>query len=380
MVEQTLVNTRSEWLRRSWKTLLFSRKPAPQISTITIEAKSQLLSVPSMLALWNHLLPQQLQLLPCHHQHQGLPLRQHLDLVLQFQRQVCRSHLRQQPPIQHCQRHRQPFLIHCFIGINFIFKNICKVFKGCKVSILWSSKRTLLKVSNFAAKTLEIQSAIIITFCFPVRRLMHITPRLHYVTENPYIPTSLSTLSSPATPPPWLPQLTPLPTSRTSSTSSSVSASTGKKSPLSTPTTFVAAPISKSPTNSTTSSTASNTSVSKAKIHKCIHTDCNYATDRRSNLTRHVVAMHEKKIGRSSHFCCGLHFENKAKQRLHAKLEHAQGYKCLVRDCTKRFQRKTLLDRHMATHDPTLRKHECSTCGYRTANKSNLHRHDEKHK
>ena len=209
---------------------------------------------------------------------------------------------------------------------------------------------------------------------------MHITPRLHYVTENPYIPTSLSTLSSPATPPPWLPQLTPLPTSRTSSTSSSVSASTGKKSPLSTPTTFVAAPISKSPTNSTTSSTASNTSVSKAKIHKCIHTDCNYATDRRSNLTRHVVAMHEKKIGRSSHFCCGLHFENKAKQRLHAKLEHAQGYKCLVRDCTKRFQRKTLLDRHMATHDPTLRKHECSTCGYRTANKSNLHRHDEKHK
>ena len=38
-----------------------------------------------------------------------------------------------------------------------------------------------------------------------------------------------------------------------------------------------------------------------------------------------------------------------------------------------------VLDCHMATHDPSLRKHECHTCGYRTANKSNLHRHDEKH-
>ena len=119
---------------------------------------------------------------------------------------------------------------------------------------------------------------------------------------------------------------------------------------------------------------------SKVKMHRCHHQDCNYATDRRSNLNRHVVAMHERKIARSSHFCCGLHFENKAKQRLHAKKEHSEGYKCMIRDCEKRFQRKTLLDRHMATHDPTLRKHECNTCGYRTANKSNLHRHDEKHK
>ena len=118
----------------------------------------------------------------------------------------------------------------------------------------------------------------------------------------------------------------------------------------------------------------------RSKLHKCHHSDCSYATDRRSNLNRHIMAMHERKINRGSgHFCCGIHFENKAKQRLHARNVHSQGYQCPIRNCSKRFQRKTLLDRHMATHDPSLRRHECNTCGYKTANKSNLHRHDEKH-
>ena len=140
---------------------------------------------------------------------------------------------------------------------------------------------------------------------------MYSTPQatnIPYIPENPFsIPPTASpcpstaTSSSPATavssttstPPAWLPQLTPMPA--VSSTSKSE-----KKSK------------SNSPTHKSVSSSPSKST----KLHRCHHQDCKYETDRRSNLNRHIVAMHERKIARSSHFCCGLHFENKAKQRL----------------------------------------------------------------
>ena len=134
---------------------------------------------------------------------------------------------------------------------------------------------------------------------------MYSTPQVSnipYIPENPFnIPTTASPCPSTATstsavssttPPAWLPQLTPMPAA--SSTSKSEKKST-----------------TKSPTHKIASS-----SPSKSKLHRCHHQECKYETDRRSNLNRHIVAMHERKIARSSHFCCGLHFENKAKQRL----------------------------------------------------------------
>ena len=192
---------------------------------------------------------------------------------------------------------------------------------------------------------------------YTVRRLLYSTPLLHprleivsdspsFIFPTPAANTNLVNTSSPSTSP-WLPQLS-------------------KKD--STTTLLLSEEKSKDSRN-----------CKSPKIHTCQYSDCHYSTDRRSNLNRHILAMHERKLTKSSHFCCGIHFENKAKQRLHAKQVHSQGYKCPLRDCNKKFQRKTLLDRHMATHDPSLRKHECGTCGYKTANKSNLNRHDEKH-
>ena len=189
-----------------------------------------------------------------------------------------------------------------------------------------------------------------------VRRLITATPlhpRLEIVSDSPSLifPPAPGgpTLVTSTPPTPWLPQL-----SKKESTA-------------------------KSPSSSSEKSQDSRSHCKSPKIHTCQYSDCHYTTDRRSNLNRHILAMHERKLTRASHFCCGIHFENKAKQRLHAKNVHSHGYNCPLRDCNKKFQRKTLLDRHMATHDPSLRKHECGTCGYKTANKSNLNRHDEKH-
>lgn len=180
-------------------------------------------------------------------------------------------------------------------------------------------------------------------------------PRLEIVSDSPSFifpatPAAATLVTTSSSTTPWLPQLS-------------------KKDSM--PTSL----LSQNPI----SSEKSSRNCRSPKIHTCQYSDCHYSTDRRSNLNRHILAMHERKLTRASHFCCGISFENKAKQRQHAKNVHSQGYKCPLRDCNKRFQRKTLLDRHMATHDPTLRKHECGTCGYKTANKSNLNRHDEKH-
>ena len=105
-------------------------------------------------------------------------------------------------------------------------------------------------------------------FSFSVRRLIYtapIVPRsLDVFTESPTLyhpPTTLVSETQP-TPPPWLPQLSARPTISTN---------------------LVKGPSSKS------HSKKAKRPEKKLKLHKCHHSECNYATDRRSNLNRHVI-------------------------------------------------------------------------------------------
>ncbi len=149
-------------------------------------------------------------------------------------------------------------------------------------------------------------------------------------------PTPIPTASG--SPPPWLPQLRP---------PRSSSSSTGSRHKSASPSMIMPSSLSSLPLASSTSppplmsiarppppplssrlppsprlASSFEAARGQQRLHRCHHSDCNYATDRRSNLKRHVLAMHERALTKSNHLCCGIHFENKAKQRLHARSVH----------------------------------------------------------
>lgn len=101
---------------------------------------------------------------------------------------------------------------------------------------------------------------------------------------------------------------------------------------------------------------------------------CNYVTDRKNNLKRHVMAMHQR-CGRMLE-CCDLAFDSKAALRDHVISYHDSGYSCLY--CQRSFCRKALLKRHLAVHDGR-KDYACADCGYATSHKSNLERHKKVH-
>lgn len=101
---------------------------------------------------------------------------------------------------------------------------------------------------------------------------------------------------------------------------------------------------------------------------------CSYVTDRKNNLKRHVMAMHQKCERMLE--CCGLAFDSKAALRDHVMAHHDNGYACLF--CRRNFCRKALLKRHLAVHDGR-KDYACADCGYATSHKSNLERHKKVH-
>lgn len=101
---------------------------------------------------------------------------------------------------------------------------------------------------------------------------------------------------------------------------------------------------------------------------------CCYKSDRKNNLRRHVIAMHERRPHVTE--CCGFLFDSKASLRDHVTRSHDNGYVCAV--CMRNFRRKALLARHVAVHNGR-KEFLCPQCGYASCNKSNLDRHIRRH-
>ena len=108
------------------------------------------------------------------------------------------------------------------------------------------------------------------------------------------------------------------------------------------------------------------------KPFRCGYPKCQYETNRRNNLKRHMMTMHERLS--SPHFCCGVTFFRKADMRAHTKEVHTEGYPCTWPGCGKGFVRKALLDRHLKIHTGE-KPFVCPICQYGTSHKSNLDRH-----
>nr|KAG5699604.1 hypothetical protein BaRGS_000720 [Batillaria attramentaria] len=101
---------------------------------------------------------------------------------------------------------------------------------------------------------------------------------------------------------------------------------------------------------------------------------CRYTTDRRNNLKRHMLTMHQ--VSAKMLECCGVLFRTKAALREHALIFHYHGYTCFY--CGRRFCRKALLKRHLSVHNGQ-KEFICSVCDYATSHKSNLERHRRVH-
>lgn len=108
------------------------------------------------------------------------------------------------------------------------------------------------------------------------------------------------------------------------------------------------------------------------KVFPC--PQCRYTTDRRNNLKRHMLTMHQTCSKLLE--CCGIFFSTKASLREHAMVFHYHGYTCFY--CGRRFCRKALLKRHLSVHNGQ-KDFVCSVCDYATSHKSNLERHRKVH-
>ena len=115
-----------------------------------------------------------------------------------------------------------------------------------------------------------------------------------------------------------------------------------------------------------------NTVVAGRKLFPC--PQCRYTTDRRNNLKRHLLTMHQQSSRPLE--CCGIVFGTKASLREHSMIFHSHGYVCLY--CGRRFCRKALLKRHLSVHNGK-KDFRCHLCDYATSHKSNLERHRKVH-
>lgn len=103
-------------------------------------------------------------------------------------------------------------------------------------------------------------------------------------------------------------------------------------------------------------------------IIKC--NQCDYTSDRSSNLRRHKASLHQAQ----SIMCCGMVFTSKYEMIDHRSTMHKGALTCPY--CQQVFNLFASYSRHIKNHDPTVTKYICSKCNrYTTTSKFNLQRH-----
>ena len=112
----------------------------------------------------------------------------------------------------------------------------------------------------------------------------------------------------------------------------------------------------------------SDTSKENKVVIKC--DQCDYKSDRSSNLRRHVASLHQEQ----SITCCGQIFKTKFEMMDHRAAQHKGALTCP--HCDQVFNLFASFSRHIKNHDPTAKKYVCEKCNkYTTTSKFNLERH-----
>ena len=113
------------------------------------------------------------------------------------------------------------------------------------------------------------------------------------------------------------------------------------------------------------------------KKFSCDHPSCDYSTDDKSNLNRHLAAHTGKRLFKCNYHSCRKDFSRKDVLKRHIKTVHEkkEKYTCIV--CSKAFTRKCDLVRHKKEVHDKEKFQVCRYCGGRFGRRETCTGHEQ---